>query len=51
VIEVADVLRQYGPAYLEQFGAKMPASHRRAFEDILRCRTAALGGHGRAWMI
>jgi len=45
VIEVADVLRQYGPAYLEQFGATMPASHRRAFEDILRCRTAALGGH------
>jgi len=45
VIEVADVLRQYGPAYLEQFGKKMPASHQRAFEDILRCRTAALGGH------
>jgi hypothetical protein len=45
VIEVADVLRQYGPAYLGQFGDKMPASHRRAFEDILRCRTAALGGH------
>ncbi len=45
MLEVADVLRQYGPAYLEQFGAKMPASHRRAFEDILRCRTAALGGH------
>jgi hypothetical protein len=45
VIEVADVLRRYGPAYLEQFGDKMPASHRRAFEDILRCRTAALGGH------
>jgi len=45
VIEVADVLRQYGPAYLEQFGDKMPASHRRAFEDLRRCRTAALGGH------
>ena len=45
MIEVADVLRRYGPAYLEQFGDKMPASHRRAFEDILRCRTAALGGH------
>lgn len=45
MIEVADVLRRYGPAYLEQFGVKMPASHRRALEDILRCRTAALGGH------
>jgi hypothetical protein len=45
MIEVADVLRRYGPAYLERFGDKMLASHRRAFEDILRCRTAALGGH------
>lgn len=45
MIEVADVLRRYGPAYLERFDDKMPASHRRAFQDILRCRTAALGGH------
>jgi hypothetical protein len=45
VIEVADVLRRYGPAYLERFGDKMPASHRRAFMDILRCRTAFMGGH------
>ena len=45
MIEVADLLRRYGPAYLERFSDKMPASHRRAFQDILRCRTAALGGH------
>lgn len=45
MLEVADVLRQYGPAYLEQFAAKMPACQRRAFEDLPRCRTAALGGH------
>jgi hypothetical protein len=45
VLEVADVLRQYGPAYLEQFGDRMLPSQRRACEDLLRCRTAALGGH------
>jgi hypothetical protein len=45
VLEVADVLRQYGPAYLEQFGARMLPSQRRACEDLRRCRTAALGGH------
>jgi len=45
MLEVADVLRQYGPAYLEQFGDRMLPSQRRACEDLLRCRTAALGGH------
>jgi len=45
VLEVADILREYGPAYLEQFGEKMPACQRRAVEDLQRCRTAALGGH------
>jgi hypothetical protein len=45
VLEVAEILRQYGPAYLEQFGPKMPACQRRAFADLQRCRTAALGGH------
>ena len=45
MLEVADILRQYGPAYLEQFAEKMPACQRRALEDLRRCRTAALGGH------
>jgi hypothetical protein len=45
VVEVADVLRRYGSEYLHKFGDKMPSSHRRAFRDILRCRTPALGGH------
>ena len=45
MLEVADVLRQYGPAYLEQFAEKMPACQRRACADLRRCRTAALGGH------
>jgi hypothetical protein len=45
VIEVADVFRRYGNEYLQKFGEKMPPSHRRAFRDILRCRTPAMGGH------
>jgi hypothetical protein len=45
VVEVADVLRRYGTEYLHKFRDKMPSSHRRAFKDILRCRTPALGGH------
>ena len=45
VIEVADVFRRYGTGYLEKFGERMPSSHRRAFKDILRCRTSAMGGH------
>ena len=45
MLEVADVFRRYGKAYLQRFGDKMPPSHRRAFDDILHCRTAAMGGH------
>jgi Putative transposase/Transposase zinc-binding domain len=43
--EVADVFRSSGPAYQERFGADLLPSHRRAMEDILHCRTEALGGH------
>ena len=45
MLEVADVFRRYGEAYLERFGKQMLPSHRRAFYDILHCRTAAMGGH------
>lgn len=45
MVEVADVLRRYGAEYLQKFSDRMPSSHRRAFEDLLRCRTPALGGH------
>jgi hypothetical protein len=42
--EVADVLRRYGADYRERFGEDLLPSHRRAMDDILRCRTEALGG-------
>jgi hypothetical protein len=44
VFELADVFRRYGEDYLRAFGQQMLPSHRRAFYDILHCRTAAMGG-------
>lgn len=41
---VADVLRRYGPAYLERFGAAMPAEHKKVLNAITACRTGQLGG-------
>jgi hypothetical protein len=43
--EVADVFRRYGPDYRERFGEGLLPSHRRAMDDIVHCRTEALGGH------
>lgn len=40
---VADVLRQYGPAYLERFGAAMPPEHQKVLRAIMACRTGELG--------
>ena len=40
---VAEVVRRYGPAYLERFGATMPAAHKKVLRDIAACRTGALG--------
>jgi hypothetical protein len=44
-IEVADVFRQFAPSYLERFGDRILPSHRRAIQDIIDCRTGAMGGH------
>jgi uncharacterized Zn finger protein (UPF0148 family) len=44
MIEVDDVFRRFAADYLSAHGASMLPSHRRAIEDILNCRTAALGG-------
>jgi hypothetical protein len=40
---VADVLRQYGPEYLERFGATMPVEHKKVLNTIMACRTGELG--------
>jgi hypothetical protein len=44
-LEVADVFRGHGDAFLEAFGDTLSSEQRRAFEDLSLCRTAALGGH------
>ena len=42
--EIAAIFRIHGPAYRAQFGDRMLPRHRRAMQDIERCRTEALGG-------
>jgi hypothetical protein len=43
--EVGEVLRHDGPDYRERFGEGLWPSHRRAMDDLIHCRTEALGGH------
>ena len=44
-IELADIMRQFGPSYLERFSDRMPLSHKKVISDIQQCRTEAKGGH------
>lgn len=44
-LEVGDILRAHGPAYLEAFGATLSPQQQRVLKDLALCRTAALGGH------
>jgi len=43
--ELANLFRRYGSEYIARFGKNMLPSHRRALQDIVDCRTEALGGH------
>jgi hypothetical protein len=44
-IEVADVLRRHGEAYLRDRAGHVGRTERRIMGAIMACRTAALGGH------
>ncbi len=44
MVELADIFRDAGPAYLQRFGDRMLPSHRRVMRHIVDCRTPALGG-------
>ena len=44
MLEIADILRQYGHAYCALYGDRILPSHKRTIEDIVNCRTQALGG-------
>jgi Putative transposase/Transposase zinc-binding domain len=43
-IELADVVRQFGPQYVSQYGPAMMPSHKKALADIAACCTRELGG-------
>ena len=43
-LELADIFRQYGPAYRQKYADHLLPSHRRAMRAIEHCRTPALGG-------
>ena len=44
-LEVADVVRQHGAAFLARYGHTLSGAQHRALRAIAVCRTAALGGH------
>ena len=44
-LEVADIVRRFGPAFRETNHGKLSRAHLRTLGAIETCRTAALGGH------
>lgn len=47
MLEIAEVIRQAGPAYWREFASRMLASHFQVLRDLVQCRTPARGGHVR----
>lgn len=44
-LELADVIRAFGPAFDTRYGHTLSPAQRQVMKAIVRCRTAALGGH------
>ena len=44
MLELADIVRAAGPAYRAAHAGRMLPSHERAMDDIVHCRTPAMGG-------
>lgn len=44
MVELAEIFRDAGPAYLQRHGDRMLPSHKRVMRHIIECRTPALGG-------
>jgi hypothetical protein len=44
-LEVADIVRHYGDAYLARYGAVTSTAQYRVLQAVAQCRTAVLGGH------
>ena len=45
LFEVADIIRTAGDSFHEQYGGSLTWPQRKVLDAIVRCRTAALGGH------
>ncbi len=45
LLEVADVIRSHGKAFLQRYGSHLTPTQKKALRDLALCRTAALGGH------
>ncbi len=45
LLEVADVIRSHGEAYLQKYGGHLRATQKKALRELAVCRTATLGGH------
>jgi hypothetical protein len=45
LLEVADVIRSHGAAFIKKYGNHLSATHKKALRELALCRTAALGGH------
>ena len=44
-LEVADIVRAVGDSFWDKHGLHLAWPHRKVLDAIVRCRTAALGGH------
>jgi Putative transposase/Transposase zinc-binding domain len=44
-LDVAEVIRSCSDEFLARYGAALTPEQRRALDDLMACRTAALGGH------
>jgi hypothetical protein len=44
-LEVANVIREHGEAFLAKSGGWLTTTQKKALRDLAACRTAALGGH------
>ena len=45
LLEVADILRRHGEAFVHKYGAALSTAQKKALRQLAQCRTAELGGH------
>ena len=45
LLEVADVIKSHGAAFLQKYGSHLSSTQKKALRDLELCRTASLGGH------